>query len=319
MNNQEQYSNLEKAILKTVVFFDIFNYPLTIVEIYKWLYQADKNYQLLEIIKAFESDSLTAKISTKHGFYFLTSRESIIKTRLERYQIAEKKFKIGLKIARWLRWLAFIKMIAICNNAGYNNATPQSDVDFFIIVRKGRLWLSRLMITLAATILGVRRHDQKFIDRVCLSFYISDDNLNLADIALKPTDPYLVYWFSTLAPIYDLDTSQNFFTANAWLKNYLINFYRPILNYRRQVFDNKFMKFSKEVDKIVLGGKIGDWLERIAKRLQAKKVKRYFGDTVDRSNTNVVISESILKFHKTDRRQEYQDLWQKKLISLGVI
>jgi len=318
MNNQKQFSNLEKAIIRTLAFFDIFDYPLTLVEIHKWLYQADKACQLAEIFEILETENLKKVIAKKHGFYFLAGREAIIQTRLERYQIAEKKFKIGLKTVRWLRWLVFVKMVAICNNSGYNNATNQSDVDFFIITSAKRLWWTRLGITLITTILGVRRHDQKFIDRVCLSFYISQDHLDLSDIALKPIDPYLIYWFATLVPIYDLGISQRFFASNIWFKDYLPNFYPPTLNHRRRISDNRYINFSKKFDKMILGKKLGDFLEKVAKKLQAKKIKKYFGDSVDQKNTNVVISESMLKFHKTDRRQYYCDVWQKKLNNLGL-
>ena len=56
--------NLEKNLLKTLAFFDIFDYPLTLMEIYKYLpYEP-----IIEIKQALgESD----KIQSKLGFYFL--------------------------------------------------------------------------------------------------------------------------------------------------------------------------------------------------------------------------------------------------------
>jgi len=318
--NQGQLADLEKAILKTVAYFDIFNYPLTLVEIYKWLYQPDQHYSLFEISQALAADNLKAKIEVKFGFYFLAGRELIVQTRLERYQIAEKKFKIALKIVWWLRHLVFVRMIAICNNVGYNNGTKESDIDFFIVVKNGRLWWSRLMIALAATLLRVRRHDRRIIDRICLSFYVADDHLNLADIAIEPLDSYLIYWFATLAPIYD-DSAvySELIKANSWLADYLPNFYSVNLNNRRRIKDNRYIKFSKNLDSLILAGPFGDWLEKLALLVQAKKIRRYFGQVANERNTNVVIDSSMLKFHKTDRRQYYQDLWQAKLIDLGIL
>jgi hypothetical protein len=318
MNSARNFNDLEKAILKTVAFFDIFDYPLVLIEIYKWLYQPDRDYQLSEITQALNSPNLKGVRATKNGFYFLVNRESIIQTRLERYQIAEKKFKIALRTVWYLRWLAFVKMIAICNTFGYNNTMAESDIDFFIIVKKGRLWWCRLLIVLLTTILRVRHHGQKITDRICLSFYLADDHLNLTDIALKPTDPYLAFWLATLAPIYDLDIYQDFLKANGWLNYYLPDFYETFLNDRRKITDNSYIKFSRGFDELVLGGSVGDWLEKLAQRVQIKKVKGYFGQVADQANTNVVITSSILKFHKIDRRQEYQLLWQKKLKGLGL-
>lgn len=318
MPNQNQ--KLENAILKTAAFFDIFDYPLTLVEVYKWLYlpESENKYQLLDIFDSLAGEALSEKIGCHKGFYFLAGRQDIIKIRLYRYRSAEKKFRIALKTTKWLSWLSFLKMIAVCNNAGYNNATEKSDIDFFIVVKKGRLWLSRLMITLAATLLRVRRHDKKIVDRVCLSFYLADDHLNLADIALKPTDSYLVYWLTTLAPIYDQGVCSEFTQANDWLKKYLPNFYFPVLNNRRTIKDSGFVKFIKSLGELIWGGIAGDWLEKFAKLIELKKINKYLGSSINELNTNVVISESMLKFHKIDRRAEYYSTWQQKLKELGV-
>ena len=35
----EELNNLEKAILKTIAYYDIFDYPLTALEVGQWLWQ----------------------------------------------------------------------------------------------------------------------------------------------------------------------------------------------------------------------------------------------------------------------------------------
>lgn len=318
-NSIRKYNDLEQAILKTLAFFDIFDYPLTLVEVYKWLYAPSQSYQLFEINQALEQENLKNIVDCQNGFYFFTGRNEIINTRLKRYQIAEKKFAIALKTIYWLRQLAFIEMIAICNNVGYNNAAKASDIDFFIVVKNKRLWYSRLVITLVASLLGIRRHGQKIADRVCLSFYVADDHLNLADIALAPLDPYLTYWFATLAPVYDAGIYRQFLAANnELLKKYLPNFYPTALNSRRIVLDNAFVKFCKRLDESVLGGTLGSRLESWAKFFELKKMKKHTFGLSHKSDTKVVINDFMLKFHENDRRQDYYNLWQKKLSRLGI-
>lgn len=307
-------NNLETSIIKTLAYFDIFDYPLTAVEVYKWLYQPDHSYSLAEVLAALDSID---KIQHQFGFYFLPGRQHIVRIRLDHYRIAEKKFKIALKAATWLRWLAFVKMIAVCNNVGYNNASPESDIDFFIIAQKKHLWWTRLTVTLITTFLGIRRKGDKVVDRVCLSFYIGSDHLSLQDIALSEVDPYLIYWFATLAPIYDLNTYDELMANNSWLKQYLPNLYPTLLNNRRSIRDNQVVQFSKFIDTFILNSVVGQWLEKIAKKVQSKKINQYFGQAVNADSTDVVISSSMLKLHKTDRRSLYKDLWQKKLQNLN--
>ncbi|MFA5022428.1 MAG: hypothetical protein WC508_05100 [Patescibacteria group bacterium] len=320
MSNNIQFNELQKAILETVAFFDIFEYPLTLVEVYKWLYltgsQKDK-YKLINIIQALGGSDLQGYIETKNGFYFLRGRPKIIRTRLDRYQIAEGKFKIALKTIKQLQHLAFIKMIAVCNTVGYNNATPVSDIDFFIIVKNGRLWWSRLVITLITSLFGIRRHDQKIADRVCLSFYISDNHLNLSDIALKPDDIYLNYWLVTLAPVYGNSVYQDFLAANSWLVNQLPNFYAAGMTNRRFVSDNNLAKGLKKIDEFLLGDFIGGFFEYLAKAMELKKMKKRIAADGLVANTNVIVNDTMLKFHENDRRAEYQSLWRKALANFG--
>ena len=314
----ENQNLLEKAILKTLAFFDIFDYPLTLVEIYKWLYQPDKNYQLSDVSQFLDSENLKDKISDKNGFYFLKGRERIIQTRLERHQLAEKKFKIVLRTVKRLRWLVFVKMIAVCNTAGYNNAMAKSDIDFFIIIKSGRLWWSRLVIILLTQLLGLRRHNKKIANRICLSFYITEDHLNLSNIALPPADPYLVYWLATLAPIYDLNQANDFWQANNWLKGYLPNFYRPVLNNRRFVTDGWPRRIFKKINSRILTGPVGSWLEKVAEFIQLEKIKKNISSIASQPDTRVIIADDILKFHETDRREEYCLRWREKLKQLGI-
>lgn len=312
-------SSLEKSVLKTISYFDVFDHPLTLMEVYKWLYQPDQKYSLHQVSQVLNSEAFKSYISHKYGFYFLLNRDDIVRTRLNRYSIAEKKFRRALKTVKFLRFIAFIKMIAVCNNVGYNNGSKDSDIDFFIIVSKGRLWWARLVITLVTTLLGVRRHGNKIVDRVCLSFYTADNHLNLDDISLKPLDPYLIYWFATLAPIYDRDnTYHKFMSANSWLKEYLPNFYLTNLSLRRSVSDSKLISFLRNIDKAILSTRLGDFLENVSKVVELKKIKVYFGSSPSESNTNVVMTDDMLKLHKTDRREKYKKLWEEKINHLGL-
>jgi hypothetical protein len=320
MNNEDKkLVELKQAIIRTLAFFDIFDYPLTLVEIHKWLYleKSISKFSLFDVLQILENDNLKKYIENRDGFYFLSGRVDIIKTRLYRYQLAEKKFKIALRTVRLLKWFVPTKMISVCNNVGYNNGTEKSDIDFFIIVDKNRLWWSRLYITIITTLMGVRRHDQKFIDRICLSFYIAKDHLDISDISLNPDDVYLIFWFATLAPIYDFKTYQDFFNSNKWVLNYLPNYYPNFLNNRRRVIDNKSSLAVKAFNSLIFK-KFGDIMEKIAKLIQTKKVEKYFGQKSGDLGLNVVISSSMFKLHKTDRREFYRQEWHKRLEKLNI-
>src|SRR3989344_8782579 len=189
-----------QAAIATLAFFDIFNYPLTALEIWRWLYQQPAGFaELLDTLERLRANS---RIGSSNGYFFLAGRKAILEQRFARYQLAEHKYRIALRAARVLRFVPFVEGIAVCNTLGYSNAAKESDIDFFIIARHGRIWLVRLLVTALVSGMGIRRHGQKIADRVCLSFYVSDAHLDISDIALDAEDIYLVYWLATLVPIF---------------------------------------------------------------------------------------------------------------------
>ena len=322
MNNEiKQLSDLESAIIKTMAFFDIFDYPLTLLEAYKWLFSIPNNkikINLSEVLEQLEELKNKKIIETQNGFYFFPGRKNLIDIRRGRYLLAENKFKIASRAAKILRVIPFIKMIGVCNNAAYANANRESDIDFFIIVRQNRLWLTRLFITFWLSIFGLRRRRQLITNRICLSFYLTDDQLNLEKIAIQPKDPYLIYWLATLAPIYRPEFYFQFLEANFWLKNYLANFYPVILNQRRFTEDNILTKIFKTASEKIFSGFFGLIFEKLSRFIQRLKMKANKKSLANFPDTRVIISDAMLKFHETDRRQDYFQVWQEKLISLGI-
>ncbi len=65
-------TSLERRILETVVYFDIFDYPLRANEICKWLYK--EKATLENVVSALgNSEFLKEKLSSSDGFFFLPS------------------------------------------------------------------------------------------------------------------------------------------------------------------------------------------------------------------------------------------------------
>ena len=132
---------LGKSILNTVAYFDIFEYPLTAMEIYNWLYGnyglKTNDYGLKDVQNALDdSQFLKDRLETRNGFYFLKGKSAHVRTRLNRYNIAQEKYKRAELIANIFSYFPFIQFIAVCNSLAYNNVREQSDIDMFIINNK---------------------------------------------------------------------------------------------------------------------------------------------------------------------------------------
>lgn len=336
-------TKVEKSILQTLVWFDIFDYPLTLREIHKWLWwPLDKPAPtLVEILKILQSDRRSlSQISTDGGFYFLAGRQAIVRERLKRYRLAEKKFQRAKRIAKLLSIIPFIKFIAVCNNLGYANALISSDIDFFIITAGKRIWLTRFLSISLMKILGLRPKLRRFgeaieerQDRADLSFFISEDNLNLSSVSLPSRknpltssaapavhrelpDIYLAYWLTWLTPLYERNNIyQRFWQANSWLKHYLPNSQPYLTTQRRRLKEN--LSYLKDFIVWCHSFAFNGASEKFYRWLQLKVMPTRLKTAVGQSS-GVVIADNILKFHDNDRREFYRQLFLEKCLALGV-
>lgn len=316
MIRSENINEIEKAIIRTLVYFDMFDYPLTASEIRRWLYsnsdilETASQSNFISILR--ESAYLRERIENIQGYYFLRGRSEIISIRQSRYRVAEKKFQKAIKLAKVLRYIPFIRMVAGCNKLGYNNNTAESDIDLFFIVQKNRLWITRFFITGVAQILGLRRYGTKITNRVCLSFYVTTDRLSIGDLSKKPTDPYLVYWIAHLYPLTGYEWYQKFIEANGWIRDFLPNIEFVIPSPRRAVTESGLSKIVKKTFEVILFGPAGSALNALVKNYQMKKINKHHASKLWDDTTDVLVGDEILKFHEKDRRDQFRKQFEEK-------
>ncbi len=299
---------LKEAIVRTVAYFDMFDFPLTGYEVWQWL---DVTSQLDEVIA--ELTSGIEQLGKANGFYFLRGREEIIGERLRRYNSTQRKFKRALMIARIFKIIPWIKMIAVGNVIGEHNLRSEGDIDLFVITAAKRIWLSRFFCNAITKILGLRPSPNKIRNKICLSFFISDDNLDLNYLRLssggeqKKDDMYFTYWLVGLMPIYNPDqTYQKFISANPWLVEQLPNWQVTGPSGRRNSGSSP-SAFYQEIIDLLIGG-----LEPQAKSLQLKLLPANLKRIMN-LDSRVVINDRILKFHANDRREEYREIYKDKI------
>lgn len=319
MDKENLNQNIEKAILSTIVYFDIFNYPLTETEIYKWLYSGTgsnlEKITILDIKNQLETNSnLKNKIGYQQGFYFLKDREELIGRRRKNHIIALKRWKKLRKICSLIKIIPFVKMIAACNTMAIHDIKPTSDIDVFIIVKSGRIWITRFLITSLVGLMGQWRHKDSIANKICLSFYTTDDNLNFESLAKKPYDIYLMYWIALVVPLLDRGSYHKFMNENNWIRKYLPNLYnfKPII-YERKVSIGGFSDLINKMFERILSRRLGDIIEKNIRKIQKNKMEKNYFSVAKKNDTDVIISDQMLKFHEVDKRVEFREKFEKKL------
>lgn len=307
----KKLNNIEKAIFRTIVYYDIFDYPLTIMEIWQWLFKY--KCKLSDIVFCLNnSENLKRYLETRNGFYFLKGRKELLITRKLRRDYSVDKWRKVLKGVKFLRFIPFIKMIALCNSIGHFNIKENGDIDLFIVIKDKYLWLTRFLITVCTQLLGIRRHGKKIKDRLCLSFYITDKQLGLEGLTYK-NDIYFYYWLIHLIPVFDNGVYKKFFKANNWVKEYIpqVVEWEPVNNWI--IKDTKFSKFIRVFKEKLFNNFFGRFLNLALKKIQLFKMSKNKHSKAQEDNTDVVISDGVLKFHETDTRKYYKNIFFKKI------
>lgn len=318
MSSMEE--KIRKSILQTLSYFDVFDYALTFLELWRFLYTENtEKWENTEIFGQLQGLEKLKQLQHREGYYFLPGREEIVVKRQRNIWFVEKKMKRALRGIKKLARVPFIRAVFVCNTVAGIGVEEVSDIDVFIIVKRGRIFLARAIATLYLSLFNMRRTKRRVKNKICLSFYVADDNLNLSGIAFEK-DVYLMYWLTQLIPVYDPDNLLNSLQkANNWVVKYLPNAFQSYnLIPRWKAVPGKVGGSLKKLLEKMWGGNYGDLMEKQAKGMQLNKMKMNYMSVQNESDTRVVVNDKMLKFHEKDRREEYRDLWKKKCRALGL-
>ncbi len=300
---------LGRALLETIVWLDLFYYPPTAQECWRWLVHSTATPAEV----AHQLDALVAAgwLVQQGEQFCLTSRQENFSQRQQRQKFSERKFHRANLFARAAAWLPFVRMVAVTSKLSYQNASDDSDIDLFIVTTPGTIWTSRLILAGALQLLRLRPAPGRIRDSLCLSFLVDENHLNLERFALPGADPDLRWWAATLRPLYDAgNLAQCYTTANLkWVGEWLPNVFPK--DPRKNINPIKINFFQRQIISLAR------LFEPIARRLQ----ERWFPSVIrDLKNldTRVVVESGVLKFHVTDRRAEYRAKYQVRLQELGL-
>jgi hypothetical protein len=219
-------NEFQALALKTLAYADVFDYPLTAPEIWKFLItekRIDPERFLREIL---EMRGEKKQVVTDGPFFCLPGRKKIIALRKKRQRWSQKKLKIARRVAKWLKLIPWIKMIAVTGNLAMENSDRGDDIDLLVVMTKNRLWLTRFFTVLLVELVSHRRRpgDKEAKDKICLNMFLDETHLA---VPKKERDLFSAHEVCQLKVIWEKDNLyQKFLKKNQWIKEFLPN-WRP--------------------------------------------------------------------------------------------
>lgn len=282
---------LQNAILETLAYSDVFDYPLTFDELHRYLTISAPRAEL----EACLSDM--SFVSTESGFYFLANRDETVHIRMAREQASKVAFQRACRYGYFLGSLPFVRMVALTGSLAMLNLSRDADMDYMLVTQPGRLWLARAFAVLFGRLIRITG------DRICVNLLVSESALEW-----HPQDLYSAREMCQMVPLAGNDVYQRLRAVNAWTKSFLPNAdSEPDLTsaVKRSPVFQKWLE-------IPLAGKFGDVLEAWAMHLQLKKITRTYG-----SGNEANFSADLCQGNFHDHRRGTEESFNERLALLS--
>jgi predicted nucleotidyltransferase len=252
---------IEKAILASLAYFDIFEYPLNRAEIYQFL---PESYSYEVFKNALDRLCRESWVCQFDDLYSLQNKPELVLRRKEGNKRAEVLLRKAEKIAGFLSHFPYVRGVAVSGSLSKHFADKNSDIDFFIITEKNRLWIARTFMHLFKKFTFLVNKQHWF----CMNYYIDEEEMQI-----KEKNIYTAIEVTTLIPFRGMEVFRNFYIHNAWTIHCLPNhsaYLLPGQNARTSIFK----KLTESFFRNAAGDRIEQYLMRLTANRWAEKTEQ---------------------------------------------
>lgn len=215
----------------SIIYHDMFDYPLTFDEVEEWSISEDYIFSLSH------GEVKIKKVDYDKGYFYIGDEKNKLHKRLMRKESSDKKLQIAFKSANLLGMIPSILFVGITGSLAMENADDDSDIDLMIITSNNSLWLSRAVSLIFLLLFGfkIRRKNTSIQkDRICANIWIDENRL-----AWREKNIFTAHEIAQIKPLIDKkDTYRKFLNANKWVYDFFPNKLKNRFSASQKVFEN---------------------------------------------------------------------------------
>lgn len=296
-------TSLEAAILRTVLYADVFHFPLTIAEIRHFLI-AEVCVSPIEIETALqESPVLQEALIVENGFVACADRTDLFERRKKCEDASQALWSQAVRYGTWLGRLPFVRMVALTGALAMRNAAAEGDdLDYILVTAPNRVWLARafaIVLVRAVKLRGVV---------ICPNYVLAENALEQGK-----QDLFIAHEIAQMIPLYGHSLYWQFRATNAWTHAQLPNAQEPFYT-EPDYATGRVWGWIKASLEMLLSGGVGDWLERWEYR---RKLNRFAAD-MQTPGSAAQLDEHRVKGHFNDYGHPVLRQYAQKLREFGL-
>jgi len=264
LNKELTYNReLEKNILRVLLYFDIFSHPLKPEELYIFLPQ--NSITLSEFVKQLNiiADNKESLIKQKDRYYFSGDNYHYSSIRKERETFSRKHWKMARIMTHLIKRFPFVRAVFITGSLSKNSSSKASDIDFMIVTQKNRLWVARTLLMSFKKLFLFNKY--KYF---CINYSITEDHLEIEDKNI-----YTAIEVVTSKATFNSGMLNKFIDSNLWLNTFLPNYsYVTSTLHTTDFIPNNRASFLQRVAELCFPVSLTN---RLDKSLQSKTQKHW--------------------------------------------
>jgi len=257
---------MHNNILKIILYFDVFSYPLKEEEIVSYSRRNRNDAFIMQTLNDLRKKGL---VKYQDGYYFVGDPAKI-ERRKKGNILAEKRLQTAMRYTRIISWFPFVRSIMLSGSISKGYMGENDDIDYFIVTKPGRLWIARTLLTVFKKIF-LRNSYRNF----CINFFLDSKNLEI-----KEKSRYSATEIIFLLPVFKSDIYYRIIQKNLWVKK----FYPEFEQKNNKCIENEIW-LKKWIEKL-FNNRLGDKIEDLLFRKSVKFIKRKYSKPGNQSFEN---------------------------------
>ena len=305
MQTDEADIKLKKHIVRTLLYYDIFNYPLKSAEVFRFLgTNSITEHDVLQALNKLTEDLVVFKFE---DFYSVQPSDSTVHRRKKGNLAAEGFYQLANKKAAFMAKFPFVRAVLASGSLSKGYMDEKSDLDFFIVTAPKRLWIARTLLVTYKWVFLFNSH--KYF---CANYFVDEDHLEIEEKNL-----FTATELATALPLYGAQYYQRLMAENSWLKGFFPNYSpRPT----GTVPESKTAGFKKMLESCanLLGG---DTIESFCRRITRARWKRLYQKEYPTVDFEIAFKSKAYasKNHPKHFQRKVMDLYEKKIDEFGYL
>ena len=212
-------SDLQRAVKRTLHYFDFFDHALSVSEIQRFLELRVDEVQLNDALGALVAHS---EVVAEQGWYGL--KKSSVENRIKYLALNQRKLRIARRVGWFIRFFPFVRGVYLSGSLSKMGVQSEmDDLDFFILTAPGRVWTAKLVLIAFKKVFLL--DSEKYF---CINLLMDEDKLEIAK-----QNRYTATEVISLITLSNPSGRSRFLAENAWVRTYFPNVVLPELQAQR--------------------------------------------------------------------------------------